>query len=301
MTNSIHLHPEGHAPLDKGAIALVLRPRLEQHYLRRSQRLQHLAEGHGLSEYLMFLAGCVQAQQQVLQQLPLPAHLQAVAQQRLDSPGVVLDASALPRDGYWRQLLDALLERLPEQVPEAVQQVAERLRQADTQQREGRAAALLRGELAAVDSGEALFIWQALSLYWTQMAAALPLQACADASGHRQFCPVCNSMPVASVLLGDGLRYLHCSLCESRWHQVRSTCSNCEQTGRLDYWSLAHEQDPIKAESCDDCQSYLKRLDAGKLPGMDVLADDLASLALDAQMERQGYARSAFNPLLFPG
>ncbi len=37
--------------------------------------------------------------------------------------------------------------------------------------------------------------------------------------------------------------------------------------------------------------------------GMDsqAVADDLASLVLDARMEQEGYARSSINPFLFPG
>ncbi len=49
----------------------------------------------------------------------------------------------------------------------------------------------------------------------------------------------------------QGLRYLHCNLCETEWHVVRVKCSNCEQSGP-DYWSLDDEQAAIKAESCDD-------------------------------------------------
>jgi len=31
------------------------------------------------------------------------------------------------------------------------------------------------------------------------------------------------------------------------------------------------------------------------------VADDLASIALDAEVERQGFDRSGVNPFLFPG
>ncbi len=42
-------------------------------------------------------------------------------------------------------------------------------------------------------------------------------------------------------------------VCETEWHVVRVKCSNCEQSGKLHYWSLDDEQAAIKAESCDDC------------------------------------------------
>lgn len=72
-----------------------------------------------------------------------------------------------------------------------------------------------------------------------------------------------------------------------------------EQSGKLHYWSLDDEQAAIKAESCDDCGTYLKILYQEKEPKVEAVADDLASLVLDARMEQEGYARSSINPFLF--
>ncbi|NHW59362.1 formate dehydrogenase accessory protein FdhE, partial [Escherichia coli] len=91
--------------------------------------------------------------------------------------------------------------------------------------------------------------------------ANIPGKAKTEYGENRQFCPVCNSMPVASMVqIGttQGLRYLHCNLCETQWHVVRIKCTNCELTGKLNYWSLDSENAPVKAESCGDCGSYLK-------------------------------------------
>ena len=74
-------------------------------------------------------------------------------------------------------------------------------------------------------------------------------------------------MPVSGVIqIGttQGLRYLHCGLCETEWHVVRIKCTNCEQTRDLNYWSLESEQAAVKAESCGDCGSYLKILSQEK-------------------------------------
>lgn len=136
------------------------------------------------------------------------------------------------------------------------------------------------------------------------MASQIPGKARAEYGEHRQFCPVCGSIPVSSVVhLGtvNGLRYLHCNLCESEWHVVRVKCSNCEQTGDLNYWSLESEQAAVKAESCGDCGTYLKILYQEKDPKVEAVADDLASLILDAKMEEEGFARNSINPFLFPG
>lgn len=82
---------------------------------------------------------------------------------------------------------------------------------------------------------------------------------------------------------------------------VRVKCSNCEQSRDLNYWSLDNEQAAIKAESCGDCGTYLKILYQEKDPKVEAVADDLASLMLDAHMEQEGFARSSINPFLFPG
>ena len=168
---------------------------------------------------------------------------------------------------------------------------------------EAYADSLLRGDFHEVHSGQALFVWAALSLYFSQLAAHLP--ATGQARGEaRQYCPVCASAPVASSILSGpqaGLRYLHCGLCESRWHMVRLKCSNCEATGALDYWSLEHAKAAVKAESCGECRSYLKVFYPEHERELEVLADDLASLGLDAEVEREGFGRSGVSPFLFPG
>ncbi|MEX5706645.1 formate dehydrogenase accessory protein FdhE, partial [Escherichia coli] len=57
----------------------------------------------------------------------------------------------------------------------------------------------------------------------------------------------------------------------------------------------------IKAESCEDCDTYLNILYQEKAPKIEAVADDLASLGLGARMEDEGYARRSINPFLFPG
>ena len=55
------------------------------------------------------------------------------------------------------------------------------------------------------------------------------------------------------------------------------------------------------AESCGDCGTYLKIMYQEKDPKVEAVADDLASLVLDARMEQEGFARSSINPFMFPG
>ncbi|KAA0941262.1 formate dehydrogenase accessory protein FdhE [Pseudomonas sp. ANT_H14] len=283
-------------------ITPLLLPRLNQHYQVRASRLVQLAEGHAMGDYLKFTAGIAAAQQRLLDTFPLPDS--ANARLELIDGQAPLDHTRLHRDPYWQQVLGRLIEELrPNASPEA-QAVLDELRDSSSQQLEQLADSLLAGDFAQVGSGRALFLWSALSLYWAQLAARLPLEASAELGEQRQFCPVCAGSPSASVVLGgdqSGLRYLHCGLCESRWHMVRVKCSNCEEGDKLDYWSLETKDAPLKAESCSHCMSYLKLLYLDRANYQEVFADDLASLALDAEIEREGFARSGLNPLLFPG
>jgi FdhE protein len=277
----------------------LLLPTLAQHYSRRAERLRQLADGHPMADYLRFAASVADAQQLALDQLPLPAT--ANAQLDLVSGEAPLHYASLPRDTYWRAVLGHLIKHLQPEASAQVRGVLVELRDCTMEQLEAWADALLAGDFASVGSARALFLWSALSLYWTQLAANLALRATAELGEKRQLCPVCASTPSTSVILGNGLRYLHCGLCESRWHMVRLKCSNCEETGKLDYWSLESKDAALKAESCGDCDSYLKVMHVSRDRDLDVFADDLATLALDAEMEREGFARSGLNPFLFPG
>ncbi|MDD2055748.1 formate dehydrogenase accessory protein FdhE [Pseudomonas putida] len=302
--NSIHLTPAAERSPGLAEIPPLLLPQLDRHYLKRATRLRQLAEGHDLADYLRFVANVVDIQQQLLEALPLPASQIADLATRLGGGHPPLATASLSRSPYWQALLKALIERLHPQASAPVQATLQALRELDGADLETRASALLAGDFAGVDSGQALFIWSALSLYFTQLAAHLPASASALPGERRQFCPVCTSVPVASVIMTGaqaGLRYLHCGLCESRWHMVRLKCSNCEETGKLDYWSLDEHNVACKAESCGDCQSYLKVFYLEHDRELEVVADDLATLALDAEVEREDFARSSLSPFLFPG
>jgi FdhE protein len=82
---------------------------------------------------------------------------------------------------------------------------------------------------------------------------------------------------------------------------VRVKCSNCEATQGISYYSLEGSNGAVKAESCAECNSYLKLLYLGKDGAMEAMADDLASLALDMLMDEAGKSRSGPNLFFHPG
>lgn len=282
----------------------LLFPRLKNLYNRRAERLRILATDNPLGDYLRFAALIAHAQEVVLYDCPLEKDLTALIADAASRGKPPLDLHVLPRDTHWQRLLHSLIAELKPEMSGPALAVIENLEKAAVQELEQMATALLNSEFGQVSSDKAPFIWAALSLYWAQMASLIPGKARAEYGEQRQFCPVCGSIPVCGVVhMGstNGLRYLHCNLCESEWHVVRVKCSNCEQTGNLHYWSLDHEQAAVKAESCGDCGTYLKLLYQEKDPQVEAVADDLASLVLDAKMEQEGFARSSLNPFLFPG
>jgi FdhE protein len=267
--------------------------------------LRDLAAKNPLGDYLRFAAVIAEAQEIVLYDHPLQLDLQQRLTQSAEQGKPPLDIHTYPRDAHWQRLLHSLIAELKPEMSGQALAVLENLEKSSTTELENLAHALLEGDFAQVSSDKSPFIWAALSIYWAQMAALIPGKARAEYGEHRQFCPVCASVPVTSVVhmsVGQqGLRYLHCNLCESEWYVVRSKCSNCEQTGDLHYWSLDSEKAAVKAESCGDCGTYLKMLYQEKDPAVEPVADDLASLVLDARMEQEGFARSSLNPFMFPG
>ncbi len=300
--SSIRIVPQEEITASAGVIPPLLLPNLKHIYRNRAERLLKLAEQHPLADYLKFIANVALAQQNAL--LANPLQLTAnnlILQQKQHLP---LSAQHLVRSPHWQLLFKHIINDLQKNAPSHVQPALENILKLSTDEREQFANYLLAGEYSKVRSDKSLFLWAALSVYWAQLAALLPGKAKAELGEQRHFCPICGSAPVASIIhmaSENGLRYLHCSLCESEWHMVRIKCSNCEQSHDLGYWSLDSEHAAIKAESCGDCGSYLKVFYQEKDPYLDVVADDLASLVLDAKMEEENFLRSGINPYLFPG
>jgi FdhE protein len=82
---------------------------------------------------------------------------------------------------------------------------------------------------------------------------------------------------------------------------VRIKCSNCESTHGINHYILEGSIGAVKAESCDDCGSYLKLLYLEKDRQMEAMVDDLATLALDMLMDKEGKTRGGPNLFFHPG
>ncbi|URL02726.1 formate dehydrogenase accessory protein FdhE [Avibacterium sp. 20-126] len=267
-------------------------------YQRRAERLRSLAKNHPMADYLNFAANIVDCQLALLNEQPVTQKIEINTE-----TSVPLNLTQWQRDPQWRTLFHALLNKMKNNGTENVQATIENLEKTSDNELEQLADKLLAQQFSEVSSDKALFIWAALSLYWIQLAQQLPQNSKMESGEHLHLCPVCNAPPTASVVhfgSEQGLRYVHCSLCESEWNVVRSKCTNCNHTGKLDYWSIDSESAPVKAESCGDCHSYLKMMYQEKDPYVEAIADDLASIYLDIEMEEKGLSRSGLNPFMFP-
>jgi len=157
-------------------------------------------------------------------------------------------------------------------------------------------ARVLAGRPAGDELAEATLAGAALQVVYTAAAATLPP---AKVVRTDEGCPVCGSSPAVGIVLGDDkLRYLVCGLCATEWHHTRIQCVSCRSAGALAYLVVDGCDGAVKAETCDGCRAYLKLLYVEQAPGLEPLADDVATLALDLLVSERGLLRLGTNPLL---
>lgn len=276
----------------------------------RAERLERLAEGHPLAEYLRLIAGLCRAQQQVLDDPPSTG---PVDQQRLalcQQHGLPpFGADTLIREDDWQAWLAALLKRYAPPAQPAVIDAISVLRSADSGQLRSWAVALVSGQYSMVPAQLVPFLGAALQAAWSHwLLSAANLQLKPGDSLSQ--CPACGSPAMIGVVRHrgkhNGLRYLVCSLCACEWHVVRVKCVYCESSKGLDYLSFeddrhAANQAPLRAEVCPGCNSYLKLLYLENDADAEALSADLSSLLLDMRLAQDGYQRLAPNLLLAPG
>jgi FdhE protein len=274
-------------------------------FLARARRLEQLAEGHAMADYLRFVARLARAQQDLLDAQAaggLPP-LERLAQCR-EYGMPPLAPAGLPRSSDWHDSARQLARAVHSMLAPAGQDALRRVLEAPAAWLDAQAACLLDNDLESVSTAAAPVIGAALQVHWTHRARQLdPAQVARPELPN--LCPVCGSHPVSSVVrIGgaeNGLRYLHCTLCSSEWHVVRAKCSNCDNTRGIGYDHLDGGDRVVRAESCPECQGYLKLVHQEQDPQADPVADDLASLTLDLLMDEAGYTRSGVNWYLIHG
>jgi FdhE protein len=286
----------------------------------RAARLLKLSEGHAVGDYLRLMATVANAQQDALDRLlavsasgPASAPDQQRMQQARDHGMPLLEAVGWPRDSAWRVVLLELCDATAAMpgFPGGVAATCRRIRELSAAALDEQAHLILSSADHGIDAQAAPFIMAALQVYWTWMVCTLSHDVVVNHVGNVDVpgvCPVCGTLPVASVVRAEkayqGYRYLHCSLCATEWHMVRVKCSHCESTEGIHYHSIdtgsiEGAAAVLRAETCDSCKTYRKICYQEHDMAVEPVADDLGSLALDLLMSEAGFHRGSGNPLLW--
>lgn len=279
-------------------------------FAARAARFEQLAEGHPLGDWLRFLGAISRAQHDALQALPAltvpdDAALAFAREHRMPP----LPAQSWRRDATWHDALRRIAAAVLQAAPEPARADLARIATLPAERMETLAERVLHTELYGDDAALLPYVAAALQVLWTGLARKVSHGVTSlDVPG---VCPCCGFLPVASIVktVNDvsNLRYLHCALCNTEWNLVRVKCAACDSTEGVSYRELQGEavKQPgayggVRAETCDSCKSYLKIVYQEK-GGVDPVADDLATLALDILVDQAGYSRAGPNLLFVPG
>jgi FdhE protein len=310
-----------------------IRPPDRMHlFSRRAARLRKLASGAAIGDYLQFVAVLVDAQHAAMGRLSLPPASAAGRRDAAAAPDAAVPPDAVdlegpsgrrlpplhpsiwPRAPDWRTTLEHICEVLAApSFPPAVGVTIANIRRATPEWIEAQADAVLATLPQGVDIAAAPFVMAALQVHWAAASGGIKADE-VKALDIPGVCPVCGTLPVASLVCANspyqGYRYLHCALCATEWHMVRVQCSQCGASGKsIGYHSMeraaadggaaAGDIPATRAETCEECRGYRKIFYQEKDPGVEPVADDLASLGLDLLLGREGYHRASGNPLLW--
>lgn len=281
----------------------ILLPDPARRFAATAQRLEQLAAGHPMEDWLRFMARLARAQHAVAGAIAPGATLEPTAvAQAVEARLPPLAADGHRRTATWRDGLTALLDHADDaSLPTAARDVIAQLRRSDADTLERLADQFLRGGLAAHDAGAAVYVAAALQVYFTVSAARLAADDLRLLE-ERGLCPCCGSPAIAGLVTASGstpgTRYLYCTLCSTAWNHVRAVCITCGGTRQLSLQSIENDDGVVKAETCGDCHTYAKLLYQLRDMQADPYADDLASLGLDILVAEAGFARHAPNPLL---
>ncbi len=287
---------------DRDKPPFVKLPDPETMFALRAMRFAALAPGHQLEPYLNFLAGLSRAQDELVRDIsapPLPSLDQLRPRARNGMPVLPREELADAPETY--AALDKLLTRASLlDMPDAARAALEQAFTADKDARRVMVAAVLSDAVPVEEVAAHVFVAAALQVVAALRAARLPEQLPQPVSDG--VCPCCGGPPVSSAVMSFGTvenaRYIQCAQCATRWNHVRVKCVSCGSTKGIAYQVIEGVADTIKAETCDECRTYVKILYHSKDAELDPVADDVASLGLDLLVAEAGWKRAGVNPFL---
>lgn len=267
----------------------------------RAARFRTLAAGSELGPYLNFLADLAAAQAGIVDDLPpIPQPEPGAAERARAQALPPLDRAADRDDPVLAQTFDRLFTAAAtiEQPAEARAALAAVASSAAL--RDEAAGTLLRGEVPTTGPAEHAYVAAGLHVHFARRAAGLAAGGLGPVGVGA--CAACGGPPVSSIIVGwigaEGARYCACSLCSTLWNVVRVTCTLCGTTGGIGYAEVEGGSGAVKAETCEGCGRYVKILQGHKHPGLDSVADDVASLGLDLLLQGGAFRRGGVNAFL---
>ncbi|HRV79653.1 MAG TPA: formate dehydrogenase accessory protein FdhE, partial [Thauera sp.] len=212
-----------------------------------------------------------------------------------------ISVASYQRPAVWREILRNIVGDLLENAPVGARETLDGLLVTSAEDLDKLGEKLLNGEPEGADMVRLPYVAAAMQVVFTALASKLDADALPLMEAHST-CPVCGSHPVVSVIRSDGptagLRYVHCTLCNTEWHVPHATCVSCGDRDKITLHEIDGDDGIARAESCGSCESYTKLIVQPKNVRVDPIADDLASVALDMLVDDAGFVRSGPNYLL---
>ncbi len=283
---------------------LAILPRPERLFGQRAARFDVLAEGSNLGPYLRFLADLARAQARLAADLPAPA---PVPSDRV----ALARASRMPpidrHDAVAEPLLDDTLSALCREaagieMPAAARLALDAVAAATSDDRRWLLGNVLDDAIPVDSPAPHLFAAAAVQVHLARIAATLDARQLVPI--RTGVCPACGGRPASSVVTGvqgaEGTRYAACSCCQTLWNEVRVKCLCCGSTKGIGLQSVddGTGEATVRAETCDECGSWVKQMLQTKNPALDPVADDVGTLGLDALMRGGTWRRGGVNPFL---
>lgn len=268
----------------------------------RAQRLKTYAAVSPLKPYLDFVAGLVEAQGAIVPALPPVELPDAAAIGRAASFEMPpLDRSGFKLDDTLETTLEAMFDASARvAMPAEAADALTRVRRADGAERAQMVRDVLAHDIPIETLAEHVYVAAALQVHFARLAAGLDAGKLVPVGDG--VCPACGGPPVASLIVewrnAHGNRFCVCSLCSTLWNYVRIRCCSCGSTKGIGYQEVEGSPGTVKAETCDECRTYVKVMYQNKDVTMEAVADDIGTLALDMMMREGPYRRAAFNPFL---
>lgn len=131
--------------------------------------------------------------------------------------------------------------------------------------------------------------------YFLALRETFPLDGTQWENGR---CPLCSARASLTSVVDGPKRNLHCSFCGTTGPYRFIGCPSCEtiDTTKLD--SILSDDEPgFRVVTCQECQTYVKVIEAPILKEMTVDLADMASLPLDIVAQGKGFVRLAPNPI----